>query len=654
MKKYTKIIIQCFFIVFIANCHQNIATNNTNQNLASSIKSKNESQNIRQNIRQNIIAKSLILKANNLGLHQEKYWLILLHYQQNLTRKNSSTVENGQFFLAPNGKYNPQEELEFSITALLNPDKSLADSHFICKYPARTKWLKEKLAISENLIPKIQCSSFNQYQKNLSAQKISLALASENINNLTTMMGHLFLKIEGKNQQNITKKHALSYYANLNPNNNIKFLFGTIFGGAPGVFILEPYQDKVKEYQEKEKRSVWEFDLTMSQEQIDRILLHIWELKGANISYNFIHHNCGNALLFVLLTGNYDFAKNNQIFDAPLDIIKNLDENGFINNVKIDPESSYRYKMAEYSLAKQDRKIIEKFIKTKDIKYLKTSENENTKATNVNVARIALDSLLNNSKIKYQEYLMLNKEINEIPVNSNVETIYKINNPLTKSKSSQVNLSFQKGGGDNGDVLNIGFYPVYNDIFSDNQGYFNEFTLQILNFSSGYNLSKSRFRIENIDIIKIKSIIDYNKINKGLSGNFRINFEQEDFSFEKNRLFFNGNAGLGLATEDLSSRVKIYSILNLGYASFNNNIFYANPEIGLIAKEKLYNREFGKFLVSYNKYLGNKSFKYNQEISVNQIFFLSTNRNINLNYRKIRSDISGKFNDFKIEYRQHF
>jgi len=119
VKKYTKTIIQCFFIVFIANCHHNITANKINQNLSSSIKPKNKSQNIWQNIRQNIVAKSLILKANNLRLHQEKYWLILLHYQQNLTRKNSSTVENGQFFLAPNGKYNPQEELEFNITASL-------------------------------------------------------------------------------------------------------------------------------------------------------------------------------------------------------------------------------------------------------------------------------------------------------------------------------------------------------------------------------------------------------------------------------------------------------------------------------------------------------------------------------------------------------
>ena len=59
---------------------------------------------------------ALIEEAHRKELHKENYWYILLHYKNGFSGMKS-LVDDPDFFLAPDGKRNPQAELDATIRA---------------------------------------------------------------------------------------------------------------------------------------------------------------------------------------------------------------------------------------------------------------------------------------------------------------------------------------------------------------------------------------------------------------------------------------------------------------------------------------------------------------------------------------------------------
>jgi len=70
-------------------------------------------------------------------------WLALLHYKQHAVfKRNNSYIVNNEFFLHPNGKFDPEAELEATISAFDEPVKAGADTHASCVFPARKLWIE--------------------------------------------------------------------------------------------------------------------------------------------------------------------------------------------------------------------------------------------------------------------------------------------------------------------------------------------------------------------------------------------------------------------------------------------------------------------------------------------------------------------------------
>ena len=76
-----------------------------------------------------------------------------------------------------------------------------------------------------------------------------------------------------------------------------------------------------------------------------------------------------------------------------------------------------------------------------------------------------------------------------------------VKNPLKKSNSSRLTLGYKNQGYDK-NLINFGFYPVYNSINGDNSQYFNEFDLQLMNLEGGYYTDLNRARLDNFDLVK--------------------------------------------------------------------------------------------------------------------------------------------------------
>ena len=61
-----------------------------------------------------------------------------------------------------------------------------------------------------------------------------------------------------------------------------------------------PYYRKVREYNDIESRDIWEYKLKLSEEEVSRVLLHLWEMQRAEFDYYFLDENCSYQLLSLL------------------------------------------------------------------------------------------------------------------------------------------------------------------------------------------------------------------------------------------------------------------------------------------------------------------------------------------------------------------
>jgi len=582
----------------------------------------------------------LVAKAIEKNLSNDDHWKALLHYHH-----NQSTIEASNFFLDKNGNKNPQVELTATIEAFFNKD-SLDDSHAICRYPARLKWLSKQLEFSPNILPKTNCLELKKHLEKTSTKDLSIAFASENVNNLISMMGHVFLKISGeKNGKKVA--HSLGYFADFSKSKNPIILLRSVFSNIPGVYILEPYQKKLDEYNNHQKRSVWEYQLNFSKDQIDIFNLHIWEMRKVNAEYNFITHNCGNALLYLLYVADPELQRIYSPLDAPLDIVKNLQKENYIKDISIFPADNYKFRMIANNFSYSDRKIIKDFLQNGELE-----SNSKQQASNLLYgAQTALNYQFLNRDIDQEKYNFLFEKIEKLSTKLPKNNLVRdVKNPLNKSDSSRIVLGYQDRGHDK-NIVNFGFYPVYNSISSNNSEYFNEFELQLANIEGSFYTERQKLRLDNFDLIKIKNIINHDSLVGGLSGSFRMNMERERFDSKSNKMFPNITFGIGVGENFFSNKILFYTMANFGYSHFlNHEITYANPEVGMIFKEG----NFGKITTKYTKYFSSNIYKYKEITEINQTFFIKQNNDVVISYKNTLGGLEKSFKTLAIEYQHHF
>src|SRR5579884_3918339 len=246
---------------------------------------------------------TLLARAAALNLAGDRYWHLLLHYRGTVWGGVTSEADDPGFFLAPDGKTNPQAELaatlrQFFSTDLVGRSKQLAQCAFIARYT----WLKEQLAFDDTQLPPLRCERFENWYRELSPMGITVIFPSAFMNNPASMFGHTLLRIDQKGQTEQTRilAYTINYAADVPPNEGVSYAVKGIFGGYKGYFSTVPYYLKVQEYRDIENRDIWEYRLNLTQPQIRRLLMHAWELGNAYFDYFFFKENCSYHLLSLL------------------------------------------------------------------------------------------------------------------------------------------------------------------------------------------------------------------------------------------------------------------------------------------------------------------------------------------------------------------
>jgi len=247
--------------------------------------------------------EDLVRGATEANLFSHRFWHLLLHYRRDLTGRYTSEADDPGFFLSPNGKTDPQAELEATLARFFSEElvgRSRQPAQ--CAFIARYHWLKEKLSLDDQRLPPQRCERFQRWYEELNPQSVTLIFPSAFMNNPASMFGHTFLRVDQKGQTEQTRilAYTLNYAADVPEGEDAMYAVRGIFGGYKGFFSTIPYYMKVKEYRDIENRDILEYRLNFTESQIRWMLMHAWELGNTYFDYYFFKENCSYHLLALL------------------------------------------------------------------------------------------------------------------------------------------------------------------------------------------------------------------------------------------------------------------------------------------------------------------------------------------------------------------
>jgi hypothetical protein len=247
--------------------------------------------------------QELTEQAVRAKLYEFRYWRRLLHYRKNFFGGHTSEVDDEGFFLAKQGKTDPEAELRATLSMFFSDELvGRSQQPAQCAFIARYHWLNEKLKFDKTKLPPRPCERFHQWFDEFDAEYISMIFPSAYMGNPASMFGHTFLRVDPKDQTEQTRilAYTINYAAEVPPNPGIEYAYKGIFGKYKGFFSTIPYYLKVQEYRDIENRDIWEYRLNFSPKQIDRLLMHAWELGNAYFDYFFFKENCAYHILSLL------------------------------------------------------------------------------------------------------------------------------------------------------------------------------------------------------------------------------------------------------------------------------------------------------------------------------------------------------------------
>ena len=239
-----------------------------------------------------------------------------------------SRVDDGGFFLSPRGEFDPEAEMTATLAAVFAPAPAgKSDVHARCRFAARARWLSARLPL-DRVLPPIACAELQAFRAELDPESVSVVHAANYVNNPASAFGHTFLRIKrrrtpeepGADRPDV----GVNYSARTDTKNPLLYAFKGLTGLFPGYFTFEPFDVMVEHYAGHQARDLWEYELALAPDELEALVLHLWELSRARIHYRYLTENCSYYVLAVLdaAAPRLDLARSVNLAVLPGDTIK--------------------------------------------------------------------------------------------------------------------------------------------------------------------------------------------------------------------------------------------------------------------------------------------------------------------------------------------
>lgn len=447
-------------------------------------------------------------------LSKQPQWLHLLHYHQaGLLSSYESQADDPDFFFAVNGKTDALAELQATLAAFEeNPVEQ-------CRFPARFYWLSQ--ALPDNDFQKTVCEQFESWFQQIDGEGLTMIFPAAYLNSPSSMFGHTLIRIDRQSGNNPLLDYSVNYAANADPDDNeLLFTYKGLSGGYPGVFSILPYYQKVNEYSFLESRDVWEYQLDLTQPEVDQFIRHIWEVKDTHFDYYFFSENCSYHLLTLLdaASPRFSFADQFNLGIIPADTVRVIAQQDFVSHTQFRPSTLTRMNNMLSQLDDQQIAIAKQLvISEQSIKSQLTGIPSDQQAQILELAYQYSRYLA--VRKKQQSPLIKKRSIELLSARSKLSKT-RVFEPVSEPKfrddqghhSRRIESRFGHDGDNN--FLQVGLRMAYHDFLDTAPGYLKGARLEMFHtkIRHSFNDGGDQTRVQEIRLIDIASLSPRNEM----------------------------------------------------------------------------------------------------------------------------------------------
>ncbi len=462
--------------------------------------------------------QELVRRADQKSLHESRMWHLLLKYRKTLWGGYESEADGMDYFNAPQGKTDPQAELHATLRSFFTDPKDLPlkKEHPQCNFAARFKWLSKELDFDLARLAVQPCDRLNRWLATLEPDRVTVVFASHFFNNPASMFGHTLLRIDSKSKGEKQKllNYGANYAARPDTDNAVLYALKGLVGLFEGHFAIFPYYVKVQEYNNWESRDLWEYELNFNEEQLEMLLLHLWELGGTFFEYYYFQENCSYHILSLLEVADPSLHLRDAFFFSviPTDTVKVLaEQKGLVKKVVYRPAVLNKMNHKRVRMSGEERTLFRGIIRDPDL----IESQEFTSRPVESRARI-LDGYLDYLQYKgMQDNEMENGSV-RIP-RSVLLARSRLNHQSPEEEPIRFSsrpdwghgtdrLRFGVGHNDDEPFQEISYRPAYHDLLANATGYDKDSEIRVLDFNFRYYNESDRLKVDRATILAITSL----------------------------------------------------------------------------------------------------------------------------------------------------
>jgi hypothetical protein len=372
----------------------------------------------------NIIPLSSQETLESLATHP--HWLTLLHYKKSFNGYKSE-ISSNDFFLSPNGSNSPESELYESYLYFFIYE----DVEKISKYPARYRWMCKQL--NQPMLDFEKRSE--RYQKYIHAlgkiEKVYYIFATNYVYKPEAIYGHTLLRLDGKNGSAMLGR-TIEYTANTDGSNPVEYFTKGISGGFKGQYSAVSYYKKISHYSYKQSQDLYEYELSLTQDQVAMLVDHLYELDSIQKPYFFFTDNCAYNV-FYLIDSAYEDAQLTNLLKywvIPYDTVRILHKEGLIKTSQYRPSIGTVISRRTNGLTKEEIEHAKTLAEFKETSPEFLSSSTVSDESKVRIIDLATDYYL------YQHYPKVNSKQALDAVNRRVIQLSRIRSKYTSRSTS--------------------------------------------------------------------------------------------------------------------------------------------------------------------------------------------------------------------------
>lgn len=514
--------------------------------------------------------------AAKARLHEDPQWAALLH----VDGTQPAIPDPG--FLLTQPRFSLSAELHATLDALYEDDEGALAAR--CRFPARFLWLQARLGHDNADLD--HCPDWVDFRTRAPAEAVSLVFASEHLSQPASMMGHLFLRLDGRRADRQNVAHALSFYTDPVSFNIPKLVYDGLVGGMAGYFSLSPFEREVALYVGEEQRNLWIYPLKLDASQRTLFQAHAIELKQTRFRYLFQSHNCATLVWQMLAAVQPALLAHRQAWTTPKDVLRSADAAGLLDTPTTLTASRWALRLLADGLPDRDAIQVRQMVLNDQLPSPETLAGQPERAFLQRQLAGAYNRYLMNQGQRHAEhgaaYAAQLDRLDAQRFSGWQARSAPHRDPAQSPPDSQWSAGWLRRDGRHWTQWR--WLPTSHGLEDDNRGYFSENSLQLMDLSLLVAPRGDAVRLERATLYSVTSLLPRDVFTGGISGRMRIGIDQQPDRNLRARHAMLVDGALG-ATWRVQTDIDVFAMAGGGLGWRRGPYVFAAPQVGMLVRE---------------------------------------------------------------------